>query len=351
VLPALAAVAIACASGRARALARLARPGDVLACAALVVAWYAAAWRVGGAGFTDRQIVQENVQRFVGWGRVPHRHGVLYYVPALAGGLLPWTPLLVFVRRPGGRSGWPPARVLVAWIVAVLGFYSLAAGKRSVYLLPLYPPLAVLLAAGVVPALQRARDDGPGRAALAAVGALGVLAFAVVAGALDPLLVGIGPLLGGSDAFRLPAVRAVVDQNRALLGIVVAGGAAGLFLWASAGRRVRVALLGGAALAWCALLTVLGTLPVAAETSPRDAARSLRRLVPRDAPICARGPVEYGFRYYADVPLARCGEGTGRDPAATELDVVPDATSGHVHYFVRIAGGAATALDGEERAR
>jgi 4-amino-4-deoxy-L-arabinose transferase-like glycosyltransferase len=116
--------------------------------------WYAAALYVGGWEFFERQVLLENVYRLVaGVGAIDyigHEHGVPYLAGTLVLGLLPWT-----VFFPGVATQlWRQRRMLTAadarcyllvWAVVVFAFYSFSASKRSVYLLGLYPALALLL--------------------------------------------------------------------------------------------------------------------------------------------------------------------------------------------------------------
>jgi 4-amino-4-deoxy-L-arabinose transferase-like glycosyltransferase len=88
-----------------------------------------------------------------------NRQPVWYYVPVLAGMVLPWTFWLIAVFRKAfwaERDGDAHAvRLLMAtWLVVVLGFFSLPASKLVGYILPTLAPLAVLaaevIAAGLV---------------------------------------------------------------------------------------------------------------------------------------------------------------------------------------------------------
>lgn len=114
--------------------------------------WYVLALVIGGWAFFHKQVLAENLFTFLdnpdfGGG---HRHGPFYLVGALSLGLLPWTVLLpgVVARLWRARIGMSlrDARVyLLVWIAVVLGFYSVAASKRGVYLLSLYPAVALLI--------------------------------------------------------------------------------------------------------------------------------------------------------------------------------------------------------------
>lgn len=113
--------------------------------------WYVAASIIGGKAFIEKQLIAENVVRFVGASdfHEGHAHAFYYLEGALVGGFLPWTPILALVlwramRAP--RKNDSRLTYLLIWFLVVLGFYSFSHSKRGVYLLPLYPALATVTA-------------------------------------------------------------------------------------------------------------------------------------------------------------------------------------------------------------
>ena len=119
--------------------------GPMLAAAATVLGWYGLAYRHAGQEFIDVQLVHENLSRAVGFGSFARqrRHHPFKMLEAFATWLLPWNLLLL--------GTWPlprtwARRFLHAWWMVTLAFFTVAAGKRSVYLLPLYPAVALLAA-------------------------------------------------------------------------------------------------------------------------------------------------------------------------------------------------------------
>jgi 4-amino-4-deoxy-L-arabinose transferase-like glycosyltransferase len=69
-----------------------------------------------------------------------------YYAVVIAAGLLPWTvalPAAVASLRGSLRA---ETRFLLAWVAAVLVPFTLATAKLATYVLPLFPPLALLIA-------------------------------------------------------------------------------------------------------------------------------------------------------------------------------------------------------------
>src|SRR5262245_28998293 len=141
--------------------------------------WYAAAMLRGGRDFLAVH-VKENVARFTGGGEfAPTRTLSWLMMPRyFLGHLAPWNLAIpVDLRRWWlGERDAVARRLLHCWWLSVLGFFSLAAGKRSVYLLPLYPPIA-LLAAG----LLEGRVQSPrGRSLLVGAAVAGALVMLVV---------------------------------------------------------------------------------------------------------------------------------------------------------------------------
>ncbi|MGH7872006.1 MAG: ArnT family glycosyltransferase, partial [Candidatus Binatia bacterium] len=116
----------------------------------LAVGWYGLAITRGGEGFVDRQLLQENLKRF--FGGSGHSHPVYYYLSYLFSLGLPWTlflPFMVWDVFRKDAQGNDDRLFFKLWFLIMFVFFSLSAGKRPVYLLPVYPPLALLLAAWV----------------------------------------------------------------------------------------------------------------------------------------------------------------------------------------------------------
>lgn len=115
--------------------------------------WYYMAWRQGGDGFVSLAW-EENIGRLTGnMGYESHLNPWYYNLITIVAGMLPWTlPLVIClclrkVRRRIVRWWHTPksALSLFSWTVflTVFIFYCIPASKRSVYLLPCYPFMAI----------------------------------------------------------------------------------------------------------------------------------------------------------------------------------------------------------------
>lgn len=121
-----------------------------LALVSLMVAspWYLLLCDRLGAPVVWDEIVQQNFNRFGDARRGHGGKGVLYYLTRLPGDLGVWTLFIIpalwqgFRTRRADRS-W---RLLAVWLLAPLIFFTLASTKRNVYLLPVFPALALLVA-------------------------------------------------------------------------------------------------------------------------------------------------------------------------------------------------------------
>lgn len=186
----------------------------------LPAVWYWAAWRQGGDGFLQL-VYEENIGRMTGtMSYESHAHPFTYNFVTMISGWAPWTLLCLmslftlpwkrlFARRNGGCSATEKGSCLrrfaanalakarscdsvwlFTWLSAVLifVFYCLPSSKRSVYLLPCYPFVAVLLARYMV-WLWQSRRRWPGVAFIITVAVLALVAaltFAAVGLGLVP---------------------------------------------------------------------------------------------------------------------------------------------------------------------
>jgi 4-amino-4-deoxy-L-arabinose transferase-like glycosyltransferase len=213
--------------------------------AGVVAAWLLAATLQAGTGYLRELVLTQNLTRYFDPGSTPVMSGHLkpwyHYLTTLPLDFLPWSVLLPAAFWVPWREGaWrrePGYRLAVCWTVVPLLFFSLSPAKRSVYLLPLFPA-AALLVAFLLDAVARTgrRHRLSAIVPFSLVGGVFLLVAALlpVAAAERPELLA----LGGSVPVLLTM----------LLGLI--GGAALAGAWAaSRGRTALAATLLAAAMA------------------------------------------------------------------------------------------------------
>jgi 4-amino-4-deoxy-L-arabinose transferase-like glycosyltransferase len=115
---------------------------------AITVPWFVLVQRANPE-FFDLFFVQEHFRRYLEPGH--HRPGPWwYFIPVVAGGLLPWTGELARALRDAWRAPREGTlaveRLLLIWAVVVIVFFSASSSKLPAYILPALPALAWLFA-------------------------------------------------------------------------------------------------------------------------------------------------------------------------------------------------------------
>ena len=119
-----------------------------LAAIAVALPWYVALCDKLGTDFVLNQLYLQNFDRFGQSNRGHGDNGFFYYFGRIWPDLGLWSALILptlwsgFRNRRNDRS-W---RLLVIWMLAPFIFFTLASTKRNVYLLPIYPAIALLVA-------------------------------------------------------------------------------------------------------------------------------------------------------------------------------------------------------------
>ena len=140
-----------------RALAEL-RVGAVSVGVSLFVAtcWYLPAYVAGGSEFVEIHLFKENVARLMHSPGYEVGHNAPFYSMffGLLGGFLPWSLLLpvlvVWVKREWSALRQDTTLLFsFVWLAVFLLIFSISESKRTVYMLPAYLPLALLLARAV----------------------------------------------------------------------------------------------------------------------------------------------------------------------------------------------------------
>jgi 4-amino-4-deoxy-L-arabinose transferase-like glycosyltransferase len=105
--------------------------------------WITGASALAPAGFAAEAVGTNVFARF--FAGSSHARPLYYYAYQLPVDFLPWSLLWPFAIPAFCRFAWPSreARLLAAWILVPLAFFTLSAGKRGLYLLPIFPALAL----------------------------------------------------------------------------------------------------------------------------------------------------------------------------------------------------------------
>ena len=282
------------ATRRTRPLRRLLSPLPAAFFLLLAVPWHVAI-ALREPDFLRFYFVHEHFERFLLPGH--HRPGpAWYFLAVIAGGFLPWSPLLPRLRAvwPGRRrAGWasrPLEAMLFIWVLLVVAFFSLSKSKLIPYVEPVFPSLALLLALAV------ARDEKgldlrrwESRLLALFLGLLSVAAAVAGTSGLLPIPGLATPALVLSAALLLSFVLvAGLPRFAPKAGLTVVAGAWLLFLAASSAALAPIARQDSA---W----------PIA------EAIRAERR--PGDL-IVQRGDYVQAIPFYAGqvTPLSRIGE-------------------------------------------
>ncbi len=334
-LPGLVVVAFLWRTGELAFLRRLRLGQGLLVAGGIAVSWYVLALFQGGGEFLQRQILDENVFRFFAseQGGPSREHTLLYYLPTLFVGMLPWSLFLPALGFTLYRSGdiWRDKKqlYLFIWVGVEFLFFTLASGKRSNYILPLYPALALLLGwwwqeliegsrALSAPAVKRVV-----RGCALALGSAGALILIVLITHglgfdLDHL---VAPFLHPRDRANLPIVAQSLQGQFPLVCIWIAllAGAAGWYIWGL--RQDRwVPVFAALTVSVSASLYFANALfhpLLAQERTYKPFMLGVRSMV-QDAPLYFYHPAsDYGAIFYADRRIPAMGQRALQQPSET----------------------------------
>jgi 4-amino-4-deoxy-L-arabinose transferase-like glycosyltransferase len=246
--------------------------------AAVVLAWLVPAGLSGGEEYLRQIVFKQNVTRYVD----PWHHFApwYYYLTVIPAEFFPWSFLLPTAIVAGWQrfEGRPRRGFLfcLCWMGVTVVFFSVSPAKRSVYILTLYPALALLVGAGLD---QIAREWPRWRRGV-------VIPFGLVAGLLLLIAVAL-PIAGRGRPEAVPlGGERFVWTLMAILAPAVLGAVAAW--WQSRSRSGALPRLPRAAASLAAGMA-LTTLGIALYALPRfdvfKSARGLsRELVARMAP-------------------------------------------------------------------
>jgi 4-amino-4-deoxy-L-arabinose transferase-like glycosyltransferase len=338
-LPILVVVPALLLAGERQALKRLFPASGILIYMAVTLAWFAPFAERIGPEQALRILTRQTVTRYVdAWnGRQPFwfyawRFPLGFFPWSI---LLPWAAIAAFLeyREPERRA----SRFLLVWVGAILLFFSCSTGKRGVYIMPLYPAAALLVARLFTRDARRALVQGT----------LAWAAFAVTAGAA---VVTIG-------ARRAP------DLTGAAWGIgaCLLGGGLAAPLLVRAGRPIAAARVIAASMAVILLVTTETVFPhVNRHLNLRGFAEQVRDQLRPDIPLATTEEKRDAWVFYSgrfveelDTPprlLAYLASGPRRDlligeeelrevrPALPEgtMEILEGRVSGRPYHLLRL---------------
>jgi len=105
----------------------------------------------------------EHVRRFMA-GAAQHKEPLWYFLMIAPAIVLPWSflvPAAVKGLRDPNRPAKPQShlvRLCICWLVLPFVFFSISRGKLVTYILPCFPPFAILMAIGLMQAVRQRRE-------------------------------------------------------------------------------------------------------------------------------------------------------------------------------------------------
>lgn len=250
--------------------------GDLLLAAVVFLGvaapWYVAMWLRHGSAYLEGFFVGDNFERFA-TARFNDPRPWWFYLPVLAGGLLPWTPLALVWLKPvkdfvtRRRDVGTIELRLLLWVALPLIFFTLSVGKQPRYVLPVLPPLALLLASAIIARTSEWHSRGGMR--VRPRPNLTVVTGCVLAGLF---LIAVGVMLYRATPLFLNTPEYATLIVISLIG--VAGTAVVAVSLTSAWRAAPAVLAVGAAVTFASL--PYGTLPASDVSAVSEMARLIR---------------------------------------------------------------------------
>ncbi|MGO9062538.1 MAG: ArnT family glycosyltransferase [Candidatus Binataceae bacterium] len=292
------------------------RPGPwltLLAAVAVASVWYLPALLKTHGAIARVQLGQENLGHLVpaGIGGTGEAHRPFYYILArFIGASFPlslYLPAAVAMLRPM-RKAAHPLLYQFGLMIAVLGLFSIASAKRDDYILPAFPPFAIVLAATVTARVRensstsvRLRDWAGG------LGGLLMLAGAVTGLFLawqGPLVQRLIPHMQSSDASYMGLFIAGFWRGRqALMVLAIAlAAAASLLAWWRGNVKAVAAAVALASMAGISVWIGILRPGLASRRTFRTFAIGMRQVTGGQPIFISDGP-EYEISYYYGAPI------------------------------------------------
>jgi len=122
-------------------------PSGIVLYVLIGLPWYLIMYKIHGNAFIDTFLGFHNVTRFTS---PEHPEGVLwyYFIPVLIIGFFPWTALMlqsIWHSLVNSRDKFSVLLFLNIWAAFIFIFFTISQTKLVSYILPMYPPLAMIV--------------------------------------------------------------------------------------------------------------------------------------------------------------------------------------------------------------
>jgi 4-amino-4-deoxy-L-arabinose transferase-like glycosyltransferase len=260
-------------------------PSGVLIFLLIAAPWFVAVNHATGGQWLKDFVFIHHIQRYTaGTG---HREPFYYYLTTLPLDFLPWTlfavPALFTYQRRRKYFQEPIPLFFFLWFTAVFLFFTLSNTKRELYLLPLFPPLALLVANHIDDLIKG--DVAQGKV----YRGLLLLSF-------NLLWIGCLAVPAAAWFVRRDALSAVIPFA---LTMTCGGLCIVYFLWRRSPWNVflsmTLTMVVGVVAAGASLLPFLDRFK-----SPRPFSLEVKRIVPSTAPLYVYADTMNDFNFYMD---------------------------------------------------
>lgn len=312
-LPGLIGLIWIAAIGRWSFVRRALCPSGIAIFLLIAVPWHALA-AMQNHDFLWFYFVHEHLMRFT--TTVHRRDGPMwYFIPVLLIGFMPWTGYLWHALKDAlpkwsRRKERPVELFFIIWAVTIFVFFTVSDSKLPPYILPIFPPLAVLLGRVLGPRLSAAQADLP----------LGRWVFALFFGALAvavPVIYSMPSLRQNDDigAYLGPVAPIVIP-----MAIIFALGAiAAIWLPRRFGDRASIA-----AIAITGVLGWTGVSLIASKADPnsiKSVAEIIKTYRHHDEVVASYGTFFYDLPVYLNDKVVVVDNTAEFDFGMTQEDV------------------------------
>jgi 4-amino-4-deoxy-L-arabinose transferase len=100
----------------------------------------------------------EHVNRFLGGAKAQHPEPWWFFIAILPVSMIPWIFAIPMVWLGAIKRGFgsPWSKLLACWVVLPLAFFSMSSGKLPTYILPIFTPIAAIIAIALATYFNRA---------------------------------------------------------------------------------------------------------------------------------------------------------------------------------------------------